>query len=607
MFAVKPPLNNKQFLRKEEAEKYRIVINNDKKIISCIENLSNEIFYEIFDFLDGCEIYQAFSNLNSRFQTLITCSTLRLKIDLSTRPDSSLEYWSKYVVVPNKDRIIALSWPFSYDHDLGYTLFNIDSSFIRLEILTLRSIRAKDLIPLLINMISLPHLFSLTINYDEDPQEISNIYQASFNLSMLKYFKLSFFAFETLFSISINVDKQLTAIKYLVIDHCCSLDELIALFSCTPQLCRLTCEQVNESHKDIVKDTLCPILSLTRISIGRCYAKFNEIEIFLTKISSQLEELRFNSFSDVNYLDANRWERIISQYLQHLNIFEFQYNEIIERYSQTTIDYGRLNQFKSSFWIKQKWIFKISIDTDSSDKNVIVFSIFPDRKIRSNSYEKVKNDINFNDDVDQNMEQVYATTSSIMLAETNQLDIIDLSNSKYNESCFDRIGRIQAAVKITRLNIIASEMFMETLIEIIGCVPDIDSLVISSLEMVPIRCLSTEEAKTLRLLSVKNVITKVTLHQMNDLAPVKFLLHLCRRMKYLDVDCTKNVLPETFLRFILMHKIKHISRLSVLCLKIPETDIDIVDKLKGIIDIEQLCFDYKIEQIDNKIYLRLFA
>ena len=149
------------------------------------------------------------------FQTLITCSTLRLKIDLSTRPDSSLEYWSKYVVVPNKDRILALSWPFSYDHNLGYTLFNIDSSFIRLEILTLRSIRANDLIPLLINMISLPHLFSLSINYDE----------------MLKYFKLSFFAFETLLSISINIDKQLTTIKYLVIDHCCSLDELIALLS----------------------------------------------------------------------------------------------------------------------------------------------------------------------------------------------------------------------------------------------------------------------------------------------------------------------------------------------------------------------------------------
>ncbi|CAF4846335.1 unnamed protein product [Rotaria socialis] len=106
-----------------------------------------------------------------------------------------------------------------------------------------------------------------------------------------------------------------------------------------------------------------------------------------------------------------------------------------------------------------------------------------------------------------------------MLTETNQLDIIDLSTSKFNESFFDTIGRIQAAVKITRLNIIAGEMFMGTLIEIIECIPAIDSLVISSLEMVPVRCLSTEGARTLRLLSVKNVITKVRLHQMNDLVP----------------------------------------------------------------------------------------
>ena len=33
-----------------------------------IENFSNEIFYEIFDYLDGCRLYQAFANLNFRFQ-----------------------------------------------------------------------------------------------------------------------------------------------------------------------------------------------------------------------------------------------------------------------------------------------------------------------------------------------------------------------------------------------------------------------------------------------------------------------------------------------------------------------------------------------------------
>ena len=40
-------------------------------VCSFIENFSNEIFYEIFDYLDGYDIYKAFSNLNNRFENLL--------------------------------------------------------------------------------------------------------------------------------------------------------------------------------------------------------------------------------------------------------------------------------------------------------------------------------------------------------------------------------------------------------------------------------------------------------------------------------------------------------------------------------------------------------
>ncbi|CAF5047989.1 unnamed protein product, partial [Rotaria sp. Silwood1] len=55
----------------------------DKLIISSIENLSNELFNEIFDYLDGVDIYQAFSNLNYHFQQLLTSSYILYKIDLN--------------------------------------------------------------------------------------------------------------------------------------------------------------------------------------------------------------------------------------------------------------------------------------------------------------------------------------------------------------------------------------------------------------------------------------------------------------------------------------------------------------------------------------------
>ena len=48
--------------------------------IKQLEDLSNELVYEVFDYLDGCDIHQAFSNLNGRFQCLLTNSLLPLKI-----------------------------------------------------------------------------------------------------------------------------------------------------------------------------------------------------------------------------------------------------------------------------------------------------------------------------------------------------------------------------------------------------------------------------------------------------------------------------------------------------------------------------------------------
>ncbi|CAF1186780.1 unnamed protein product [Rotaria sordida] len=69
-------------------------------------------------------------------------------------------------------------------------------------------------------------------------------------------------------------------------------------------------------------------------------------------------------------------------------------------------------------------------------------------------------DVSFTDDFDENMEQdsiisneEIIASSSMMLSRTNQLDIIDLSYYTFNQGFFDMICYIQAAVRITCLNI----------------------------------------------------------------------------------------------------------------------------------------------------------
>ncbi len=103
--------------------------------ITCIENFSNELFYEIFEYLDGCDIYKAFFlNLILVFQRLITDSSLPLKIELASEIKLEMINCCKNVIIPNKHRIVS----FYLENDSlindFFTHCIIDSSFYRLEI-----------------------------------------------------------------------------------------------------------------------------------------------------------------------------------------------------------------------------------------------------------------------------------------------------------------------------------------------------------------------------------------------------------------------------------------------------------------------------------------
>ncbi|CAF3356061.1 unnamed protein product [Rotaria sp. Silwood2] len=184
MIQVKRYLNNSN-PRHEETKKLK-TIYDDRERINCLENLSNELFYEIFDYLDGCELFNAFSNLNNRFRTLLNGSSRRLIINLRFHPETIKQYRSTCIVSRNKDRIISLNLANFYCFNSSFTLFNINSSFSHLESLVLGKMKPNELKSLLINLISLPRLFSLIIHYDDDLKQINNIYQMIVKLPMLK-------------------------------------------------------------------------------------------------------------------------------------------------------------------------------------------------------------------------------------------------------------------------------------------------------------------------------------------------------------------------------------------------------------------------------------
>jgi hypothetical protein len=88
-----------------------------------IEDLSNEIFYEIFDYLDGWEIYETFSNLNHRFEQLLNSSLLLLKIKFDSNSNILYENFYKQMTHINKHQIYSLNLDLALKNE--HFFFNI--------------------------------------------------------------------------------------------------------------------------------------------------------------------------------------------------------------------------------------------------------------------------------------------------------------------------------------------------------------------------------------------------------------------------------------------------------------------------------------------------
>jgi hypothetical protein len=162
-------------------------------------------------------------------------------------------------------------------------------------------------------------------------------------------------------------------------EHSCTLSQLITMLSWTPQLCHLNCELLNESNQFIGEDVTITLPNLTHISINTCYVQFDIFEIFIKKISSQLQVLHITTSSDTAYLNGGRWERLLVQHMPHLRLFEFKHQEFVEDYFELTTDHALINRFTSSFWTKRKLVTELIMDIIDWSSIEIIYSIHPYR------------------------------------------------------------------------------------------------------------------------------------------------------------------------------------------------------------------------------------
>ncbi|CAF4146710.1 unnamed protein product, partial [Rotaria sordida] len=442
---------------------FKEVIKNSRdrkrKSITSIEHLSNDLFYEIFDYFEGFDLYNAFSNLNIRFQDLLQCIYLRLKIHFPFQREFHFQYRLQNVIIPNKSRIISLCIIEIRNNDAIFSSMIIDSSFNRLESLILGKIKFNILLSVLRSLSVLSRLFSLTIVASGNIINNDDPYNLIFSLSTLKYIKFSFETIHPPMELWTNNNYQLNTLQYMILDHSCNLSTLLHMLSFTPQLRHLSYRFLYELNQSITNNIEITLPNLTHLSFYECHLSFNQLEIFIKKISStKLQVLRLTTRKDRAYFNGDRWKQLIIHYIPHLRLFQFEHQEIIHHNIGFTTNHALMHHFTSIFWIKPRWNIKFNIFVDILWKLSIIFSIDPSKKQWYQLNELNKNTFNS----DQSFQSII-------------LIICDCS------STVDILIPICSALSITHLIIQCQEIFIEKLIKILHLLPNLDSLKIQSL------------------------------------------------------------------------------------------------------------------------------
>jgi hypothetical protein len=356
------------------------LFSSTKKSITNLEDLSNELFYEIFSFLDVYHAYKAFYDLNIRLQNLLTNSTLPLKITISTMSKSNFQRYHRHIIMPNKHRITSLSLSNPFVVDLIFSPVRITSNFIRLETLIFDNIKSKYLVNIMNHLTSLPNLFTLIIIPIDRYRNLNNLYDHIFRLPALKYCKISVKERFGCYPLPIATNVT-SSIEHLVINNHFNLRDLNVLLSYVPELRRLTCNCLN-GFNYTQSQTLSIVLNkLTHVSLTMKNVTFDQFESVMRNLFNQLQVLHISTDNDRVYLNANRWEQLIVSAMPRLRIFDFQFTDFLQvdnDHNQATYN-SILNQFSSSFWSDRKWFFTYTFYSVYNRNQAIFHSIRPYR------------------------------------------------------------------------------------------------------------------------------------------------------------------------------------------------------------------------------------
>jgi len=224
---------------------------------------------------------------------------------------------------------------------------------------------------------------SIDGKYDYD-HDLNNIYRMILSFPSLKYNKVSVLSCyededededeHTNISVPVAFNERFSTIEYLIINHLCTLNEILSMLPHTPRLYHLTCGKVIESREKFQNEKTIMLYKLTRIHIDMCEAWIDDFARFMSKLCAPIQVLRIKYHTGSDYLEADEWEYLIEMRLPYLRTFDYEYHEAYVTNNDAEHFHTKINRFTSPFWIKHQWFFQFEINLDERNLDCSIHS-----------------------------------------------------------------------------------------------------------------------------------------------------------------------------------------------------------------------------------------
>ncbi|CAF1428049.1 unnamed protein product [Adineta ricciae] len=577
--------------------------SKSNEIISILENLANETIYEIFEYLDYYHIYQSFYNLNTRFRSLLTKSTLPLKINLFLMSQTTFNRYNQDIIIPNNHRIETLRIENHIIFD-EYTLGLSNKIFLRT--LIIENIESTCLKNLLDQLNMMLHLSSLSITTLDAIENKNPIYQQIFRLESLKYCKLSLGGGYSTKELPMVTDEY-SPIEYLIIDHEIYIEQLPTFFSYVPHLRHLSLHLLREQGTIENRSFSSALNYLTHVSIIlETSINFNTLENLLSRSFPFIQVLHISA--GWKHFDAHKWQHLISTYLPNLPIFDAVFKIIPYITVQKLEIEQRMNLFRSSFWIDRQWLFDCRLTHTKYFQPIILFSSDPYRRkecIISNrstsvlcvdKYEKVFKSVHHL----QITNTAVLEESNDYFPNVNKLTIEDDSPVFTHQPTHISLNRILPLQQLQILVIEYSHLSFLKIIEFLSYTPNVHTLTFQTMLLLKENKKTIKQNEIFQSISKINRVTNIKYASECTKDELELLIMLFPRLQRLQIGTVKTDM-ESILRFLLIDNNRYTLHLRVLCFtSVSEAH---VNYLKDLINTKAISSNSRIKQSGNNLYL----